>query len=106
MIEPTESESKEELDRYCDALLQIREEIRAIVEGQVDKEDNVLKMAPHTIEEITGDWNHPYSREEAVYPLEYLRQAKFWPMVSRVNNTYGDRNLVCACLPTEAYAEG
>ncbi len=106
MIEPTESESKEELDRYCDALLQIREEIRAVEEGQVDKEDNVLKMAPHTIEEITGDWNHPYSREEAVYPLEYLRQAKFWPMVSRVNNTYGDRNLVCACLPTEAYTEG
>src|SRR5210317_209637 len=106
MIEPTESESKEELDRYCDALLQNREEIRAIEEEQDDKEDNVLKMAPHTIEEITGDWNHPYSREEAVYPLEYLRQAKFWPMVSRVNNTYGDRNLVCACLPTEAYAEG
>ncbi len=104
MIEPTESEGKEELDRYCDALLQIREEIRQIEEGHMEADHNVLKMAPHTIEEVTSDWDHPYSREDAVYPLAYLRQSKFWPTVSRVNNTYGDRNLVCACLPTEAYA--
>ncbi len=104
MLEPTESESKEELDRYCDALLSIREEIREIEQGIYDQENNVLKNAPHTIEEIAGDvWPFEYGREKAAYPLPTLRSAKFWPSVSRVNNTYGDRNLVCSCLPIEAY---
>jgi glycine dehydrogenase len=105
MIEPTESEPKEELDRFCDALLQIYEEIMEVQEGKVDKTDNVLKNAPHTAEMVTADiWRHPYSREKAAFPLPYLKQNKFWPAVARVNNTYGDRNLVCVCPPTEAYA--
>jgi glycine dehydrogenase len=106
MIEPTESEDKAELDRFCDALLQIREEIRAIEEGRADKKDNLLKNAPHTQSElIASDWNHPYSREEAAFPLSYVRANKFWPSVKRVNNTAGDRNLICTCEPTEAYME-
>lgn len=106
MIEPTESEDKAELDRFCDALLGIRAEIRAIEEGRADKQDNVLKNAPHTQFVITADeWNHKYSRTEAAYPLPYVKSNKFWPSVARVNNTYGDRNLVCTCEPTEAYAE-
>jgi glycine dehydrogenase len=106
MIEPTESESKAELDRFCDALLGIREEIREIEEGKADAEMNVLKNAPHTAIEVTSDnWSFTYSREKAAYPIAYLKEFKFWPMVARVNNTYGDRNLVCACIPTEAYAE-
>jgi glycine dehydrogenase len=106
MIEPTESESKAELDRFCDAMLNIREEIRAIENGQADAHDNVLKSAPHCADEvISSDWNHSFSREQAAFPLPYVKANKFWPTVSRVNNTHGDRNLVCACLPLEAYAE-
>lgn len=105
MIEPTESEDKGELDRFCDALLGIRAEIRAIEDGKMDRKDNPLKNAPHTQFMATADeWSHAYSREQAVYPLHYVRANKFWPSVARVNNTYGDRNLVCTCEPTEAYA--
>ncbi len=105
MVEPTESESKEELDRFCDAMLSIREEIREVEEGKQDAEVNVLKNAPHTASEVTGDeWHFNYSRQKAAYPLPYVRANKFWPTVARVNSTYGDRNLVCACIPTEAYA--
>ncbi|UXP30571.1 aminomethyl-transferring glycine dehydrogenase [Reichenbachiella agarivorans] len=104
MIEPTESESKEELDRFCDALLSIREEIRMIENGVADKTDNVLKNAPHTADHtLADDWNHGYSRKDAVYPIEYLRTNKFWPSVGRIDNAYGDRNLYCSCIPTEAY---
>jgi len=107
MIEPTESESKEELDRFCDAMIGIRNEIRAIEEGKSDHENNVLKHAPHTMRVVMGnEWNRPYSREEAVFPVPSLRFDKFWPAVSRVDDAYGDRNLVCSCLPIEAYTEG
>ena len=106
MIEPTESEDKAELDRFCDALLHIREEIRSIESGKADKTDNPLKNAPHTQHVITADeWKHSYSRQTAAFPLSYVKENKFWPSVSRVNNTYGDRNLICTCEPTEAYAE-
>ena len=106
MIEPTESESKEELDRFVDALLSIREEIRSIESGEVDITDNVLKMAPHTISEATAsDWSHPYSREMAVYPVEELKTRKFWAPVARVNDTYGDRNLVCSCPPISDFID-
>jgi glycine dehydrogenase len=106
MVEPTESESKEELDRFCDAMLAIREEIREVEEGKADKEDNVLKNAPHTASEISSDdWSHVYSRNKAAYPAPFVAAKKFWPSVARVNDTYGDRNLVCACLPMEAYME-
>ena len=104
MIEPTESEDKAELDRFCDALLTIREEIRNVEEGKTDKKDNVLKNAPHTQAVICADkWDHAYSRKEAAFPLYYVTQNKFWPAVARVNNTYGDRNLVCTCEPVSAY---
>ncbi len=106
MIEPTESEDKAELDRFCTALLEIREEIRAIEDGQSDKTNNVLKNAPHTLAMITSDeWNFPYSRQQAAFPLPYVSKNKFWPSVRRVNNTFGDRNLICTCEPTSAYAE-
>jgi glycine dehydrogenase len=106
MIEPTESEDKAELDRFCDALLSIREEIRAIEEGTADKKDNPLKNAPHTLSSIvSSQWSHSYSREKAAFPLDYVRQNKFWPSVARVNNTVGDRNLICVCEPTSSYAE-
>jgi glycine dehydrogenase len=105
MIEPTESEPQEELDRFCDTLIQIRNEIREIEEGKADKINNVLKNAPHTAAVITADeWTKPYSRQKAAYPLPFVKEAKFWPSVSRVDNAYGDRNLVCSCLPIEAYA--
>jgi len=105
MVEPTESESKEELDRFCDAMLSIREEIREIENGTQDAEVNVLKNAPHTASEVIGDnWNYNYSREKAAFPLPYVKANKFWPTVARVNSTYGDRNLICACIPVEAYA--
>lgn len=105
MIEPTESEDKGELDRFCDALLAIRKEIRAIEEGKQDRKDNPLKHAPHTQFVVTAtEWTRSYSREEAVFPLDYVRSNKFWPSVARVNNTHGDRNLVCTCEPVEAYA--
>jgi glycine dehydrogenase len=106
MIEPTESEDKAELDRFCDALLSIREEIRAIEEGKVDKKDNVLKNAPHTQAVITADeWSHTYGRQQAAFPLHWVKANKFWPSVARVNNTVGDRNLICTCEPTEAYMD-
>ncbi|MES2618929.1 MAG: aminomethyl-transferring glycine dehydrogenase [Bacteroidota bacterium] len=106
MIEPTESESKIELDRFCDTLLAIRKEVAEIENGTADKEDNVLKNAPHTAMEISSDnWNHKYSREKAAYPLPFVAAKKFWPSVARVNNTHGDRNLICACLPIEAYMQ-
>ena len=105
MIEPTESESKEELDRFCDAMIAIREEIRAVEQGRLDKDDNPLKNAPHTALELVGEWHHAYSREQAVYPLATLIEAKYWPPVGRVDNVYGDRNLVCACPSIEAYQD-
>ena len=106
MIEPTESEDKAELDRFCDALLSIREEIKAIETGDADKLDNPLKNAPHTQFVITADdWTHAYSRQQAAFPLPYVKENKFWASVSRVNNTYGDRNLICTCEPTSEYAE-
>ncbi|MFG0284863.1 MAG: aminomethyl-transferring glycine dehydrogenase [Phycisphaerales bacterium JB039] len=104
MIEPTESEPKEELDRFCDALIAIREEIREIERGDADAEDNLLHNAPHTIAHIcSDDWAHPYSRQRAAYPAPWLRDRKFWPHVGRVDNAYGDRHLVCTCPPMEAY---
>ena len=106
MIEPTESEDKGELDRFCNALLSIRREIDMIEEGSFDKKDNPLKNAPHTQFMVcSDDWQKPYSRETAAFPLDYIKHNKFWPSVARVNNTYGDRNLICVCLPTEEYAD-
>ncbi len=106
MVEPTESEPKEELDRFCDALLAIRREIQAVLDGKVDPKDNVLKNAPHTAAEATAnEWPHPYSREEAVFPLPWVRGKKIWPVVGRIDNPYGDRNLMCSCPPVEAFSE-
>jgi glycine dehydrogenase len=106
MIEPTESEDKAELDRFCDAMLSIRKEIAAIENGTADKADNILKHAPHTQFIITADdWTRPYTRQQAAFPLEYVKENKFWPSISRVNNTYGDRNLICTCEPVESYME-
>jgi glycine dehydrogenase len=106
MVEPTESESLEELDRFAEAMLSIREEIAAIERGEADPEDNVVKMAPHTVEEATAsEWSHPYTREQAVYPVAELRTRKFWSSVARVDNAYGDRNLVCTCPPLSAFEE-
>ncbi|OEC33912.1 glycine dehydrogenase (aminomethyl-transferring) [Pseudomonas sp. 21C1] len=105
MIEPTESESKEELDRFCDAMIAIREEIRAVEAGHLDANDNPLKNAPHTALELVGEWTHPYSREQAVYPTATLIDGKYWPPVGRVDNVFGDRNLVCACPSIEAYQD-
>jgi glycine dehydrogenase len=104
MIEPTESEPKEELDRFIEAMIQIRQEIAEIERGQADREDNVLKNAPHPVERLLkDDWKHSYSREKAAYPLPWIRHRKFWPSVGRIDNAYGDKNLVCSCLPLEAY---
>ena len=106
MVEPTESESKEELDRFCDAMIAIRAEIAEIESDRVDSHDNVLKNAPHTAESlIVGEWHHPYSREQAAYPAPWTRDDKFWPSVARIDNSYGDRNFVCSCLPMEAYSQ-
>ena len=105
MIEPTESESKEELDRFCNAMIAIREEIRAVERGELNADDNPLKNAPHTAAELVGEWTHPYSREQAVYPTRSLIDGKYWPPVGRVDNVFGDRNLVCACPPIEAYQD-
>jgi glycine dehydrogenase len=104
MIEPTESESKEELDRFCNAMIAIREEIRAVENGTLDKDDNPLKNAPHTAAELVSEWTHPYTREQAVYPVPSLIEGKYWPPVGRVDNVFGDRNLVCACPSIESYA--
>jgi glycine dehydrogenase len=106
MVEPTESESLHELDRFIDAMIEIRAEIRAIEEGRLDREDNPLKNAPHTATMVAGsDWTHAYPRELAAFPLPVLRQQKYWPPVARVDNVYGDKNVMCACIPIEAYAE-
>ena len=107
MIEPTESEDKLELDRFCDALISIRREVEEIEKGEVDAVNNVLHNAPHPIQEICADeWLHPYSREKAAYPISYLRQQhKFWVGVGRVNNAFGDRNLICTCPPIEDYMD-
>ncbi|NHC10414.1 aminomethyl-transferring glycine dehydrogenase [Stutzerimonas degradans] len=105
MIEPTESESKEELDRFIDAMIAIREEIRAVENGELDSTDNPLTNAPHTAAELAGQWSHPYSREQAVYPGKTAVDSKYWPPVARVDNVYGDRNLVCSCPPMEVYQD-
>lgn len=106
MVEPTESEDKEELDRFCDALAAIREELKAIEAGEIDKDNNPLKNAPHTQADLGDDvWDHPYSRKQAVFPLDYVAEFKFWPAVNRVNNSVGDRNLICTCEPVESYFE-
>ena len=106
MIEPTESESKGQLDRYCDAMLAIYKEAEAIAKGEIDPEDNPLKNAPHTAESIIcGDWSHPYGREQAAYPAPWTKEHKFWTSVGRINNAYGDRNLVCSCTGMDAYQE-
>jgi glycine dehydrogenase len=106
MVEPTESESKYELDRFCTAMATIRGEIEEVEKGVVDPEDNLLKNAPHTAAMLAAeDWTHPYSRDRAVFPATWTRESKFWPPVRRLNNAYGDRNLVCACPPIEAYSE-
>jgi glycine dehydrogenase len=104
MIEPTESESLAELERFCGAMIAIREEIQAVAEGRLDRHNNPLKHAPHTAAVVTGEWDRPYSREQAAFPAPWVKERKFWPYVSRIDNVYGDRNLVCACLPVEAYA--
>ena len=104
MVEPTESEPKEEIDRFCEAMIAIRAELQAVADGRADAKDNVLKNAPHTAEDLAGEWHHPYSREQAAYPVAGLRHRKFWPPVSRIDNPFGDRNLVCACPPIEAYS--
>jgi glycine dehydrogenase len=106
MIEPTESESKAEIDRFCDAMIAIRGEIAAIAAGTLDRADNPLKRAPHTAREVTADvWTRAYTREKAAFPLPWVAVSKYWPPVARVDNVYGDRNLVCTCAPLEAYAE-
>jgi glycine dehydrogenase len=102
-VEPTESEDKAELDRFCDAMIQIRKEIDEVASGRVDRSNNVLKNAPHTAEAVTAtQWNHPYSREQAAFPLPFVRANKFWPPVARIDNPYGDRNLFCSCPPLES----
>jgi glycine dehydrogenase len=105
MVEPTESETKAELDRFCDAMISIRDEIRAIEDGTSDAENNPLKNAPHTVEDLVGDWDRPYSREEGCYPAGAFRVDKYWPPVNRVDNAWGDRHLVCTCPPLEDYQE-
>jgi len=104
MVEPTESESKQELDRFCDAMIAIRDEIRAIEDGKVDRQNNLLKHAPHTAAVLlTESWNRPYTREQAAYPTTWTRDNKFWATVGRIDQAYGDRNLVCTCPPMDAY---
>jgi glycine dehydrogenase len=104
MVEPTESESKEELDRFCDAMLAIHAEIEAIESGKADRQNNVLKNAPHTADMLAVEnWDHPYSREQACFPAKWLHAYKFWPAVGRIDNVYGDRNLVCSCAGMDAY---
>jgi glycine dehydrogenase len=98
MVEPTESESKAELDRFCDAMKMIRDEVRAIAAGTFDKVNNPLKNAPHTATAVTSsEWNRPYSREQAAFPVAWTRESKFWPAVGRIDGVYGDRNLFCSC---------
>jgi glycine dehydrogenase len=104
MVEPTESESREELDRFCDAMIAIHGEIQTVETGTIDPKNNPLKNAPHTAGMIAADkWDHPYTREQAVFPAPWLRDYKFWPAVGRIDNVYGDRNPVCTCVGMEAY---
>ena len=106
MIEPTESESKAEIDRFCDAMISIAGEIATIAAGALPTDDNPLKNAPHTAAEVMASaWAHPYSREQAAFPLPFVAQSKYWPPVKRVDNVYGDRNLICSCEPLESYAQ-
>jgi glycine dehydrogenase len=105
MIEPTESEPKAEIDRFCDAMLAIRDEIRAVEEGRMDRANNPLKNAPHTVEDLVGDWDRPYTREQGCFPPGSFRVDKYWSPVNRVDNVHGDRHLICTCPPPEAYAE-
>jgi glycine dehydrogenase len=105
MVEPTESEPRSELDRFCEAMIAIREEIREIEQGKMDRENNLLTNAPHTLGTLLADgWSRPYSRERAGFPTRATREHKIWPAVGRVDAAYGDRNLVCVCPPVEAYA--
>ena len=97
MVEPTESESKVELDRFCEAMIGIKQEILEVKEGKADKEQNVLKNAPHAVDILVADWDYPYSKEKAFYPTQSTRDRKYWPPIGRVDNVYGDRNLVCTC---------
>ena len=106
MVEPTESEPLSELDRFCDAMIAIREEIRAIEDGRADHKDNVLRNAPHTAQALLKtEWPHAYSREQAAYPTDAARRHKYWSPVGRVDNVWGDRNLFCSCIPTSDYAD-
>jgi glycine dehydrogenase len=106
MVEPTESESKGELDRFCEALLSIRDEIKEVENGSADSHDNLLKNSPHTLAVIVSDnWSHNYSREKAAYPVEKLKEYKFWPSVGRINSVFGDRNLICSCNQVSDYIE-
>ena len=106
MIEPTESESKSELDRFCDAMISIKSEINDISEGKLNRIDNPLINAPHTALQVTSDnWKHSYSREKAAYPTLWLKDHKYWPTVGRVDNAFGDRNLICTCTPIEDYED-
>ena len=106
MVEPTESESKEEIDRFCEAMISIYNEIMKIKDGTFDIDDNPIKNAPHTVYEISSsDWNHKYTRQEAIYPHSFVLNNKFYPPVSRVDNVYGDRNLFCVCPPMEDYED-
>jgi len=105
MIEPTESETLRELDRFCDAMLAIRGEIDRVAAGEWPVDDSPLRHAPHTAEDLLGEWSRPYSRELGAYPLATLRAAKYFPHVSRIDSAYGDRNLICTCEPLEAYAD-
>ena len=104
MIEPTESESKEELDRLCDAMITIREEVKKVEKGEWTKEDNPLVNAPHTTENLMEDWNHAYTKQEAFYPLNWVKDTKFWVSVNRIDHVYGDKNLHCSCIPLEEYS--
>lgn len=105
MIEPTESESKAELDKFCEAMISIRNEIKKIEKGEFDLDDNPLKNAPHTVNDVTSnEWSHKYSREEVAFPFSYLRTNKYWPSVGRIDDAYGDRNLFCSCVPIAEYS--
>ncbi|MEA3019670.1 MAG: glycine dehydrogenase, partial [Actinomycetota bacterium] len=104
MVEPTESEDLAEIDRFCDAMIAIKGEIDRVAAGDWPVDDNPLRNAPHTAMAIAGDWTHPYSREEAAYPIDSLRESKYWPPVRRIDQAYGDRNLMCSCPPVESYA--
>ncbi len=105
MIEPTESESRAELDRFCDAMIAIREEIQSVEDGRADRKDNPLKNAPHPVWDVCrDDWDRPYTREQAAYPLPWVREHKFWPPTRRIDNAHGDRHFVCECPPLESYS--